>query len=142
MGCKQGRLRRRLSLLPASPCLAASVEEWYDFTLKAAPLSTLVAPSCTCRLLVAFPAGNAGAALYFNATSTTAADSFTVELAPGSLTTVTRQVSTCAGDITSNGPQGFGVQGELLLSGDANMTRAVLGSVRTCEFQSHLNGTC
>lgn len=105
-----------------------------------------------CRLLVAFPAGNAGAVLYFNATSdnttgstsgagstATAAttdgptsNSFTVRLVNGSQSTTTYPVSH-QGGATENGAVGYGVQGDLLFSGNATMTRALLGSVRTRE---------
>lgn len=103
-----------------------------------------------CRLLVAFPAGNAGAVLYFNATSdnttggasstrstaiaattdASTSNSFTVRLVNGSQSTTTYPISE-QGGATANGAVVYGVQGDLLFSSNATMTRALLGSVRT-----------
>ena len=56
-----------------------------------------------------------------------------MQLIPGSQGSVVYPVSDTGG-VTTNGAQGYGVQGDLEFSGNATMTRALLGSVRTCEW--------
>ncbi|KAK9816518.1 hypothetical protein WJX72_001427 [[Myrmecia] bisecta] len=69
------------------------------------------------RLLVAFPADNSGAVLYFNATNNTTAPQFAVTLQNGTLQSVS--VNTVNGTAA-------GIQGVLNFSDDAKMTRALL----------------
>lgn len=83
--------------------------------LVSAVVLTSANSSVAQRLLIATPAGNSGAVAYFNATNNSS--NFALALLPGTLQSV---------QIGSN----TGVTGLLTFSADAQLVRAVVGSVR------------